>query len=87
MSEQKTKLKLCSIWQKTINTKNGEVTVFNGNLGDLAFEIWPNGFKTSEKSPTHIMYVKEKFKKDEAQKPSESNQAIPVFSFDEPLPF
>ena len=95
MNDQKTKLKLCSIWQKTIKTKNGEMVIFTGSLGDLSFEIWPNGFKKTDKSPTHVMYLKEKYKKEEtatAQAASIDFGPEPLFTmsdFDtnEPIPF
>lgn len=75
MSEKKQRVKLFSLWKKTVTVNGQQVEVLSGYLGDTQISIWPNGFKKSEKSPDLVAYVEPRFYADpkDAGGPSERN--------------
>jgi hypothetical protein len=61
MAEKKQKIKLFSLWRKTVNVNGIPTEVLSGYLGDTQISIWPNGYKKSEKSPDLVAYVEPRF--------------------------
>ncbi len=61
---QQVRLPLMSLWEKT--DRNGN-KYFSGSLNGLPVTIFPAKKRAGDKSPTHYMFVSEKFKKEEDQ--------------------
>lgn len=51
------------MWANT--TKDGK-RYLSGSNGSVRYSIWENGFKQGESDPTHILYVEQVKKKEEA---------------------
>lgn len=65
MSDQKqARVKMSGLWKS--ETKDGTVYLSGGN-GSQRWSIWPNGYREgNEKTPTHILYVEQVQKREEA---------------------
>ena len=53
-------MKVSGLW---VNETKGGETYLSGSNGSVRYSIWPNGYKTKETDPTHVLYVEQVQKK------------------------
>lgn len=71
-------------WFAVWKNKKGDKEWLAGKCGDAVVQIWPNGFKKTDKHPDYIVYITEPPKRDAAP---ESHVPAPNGGQGDDMPF